>query len=60
MDVSTVAKDLKMVALLPRTVPKTRKPNQRHDDGPTIHEIDRESLVVQTHQLGSGLLYFNR
>jgi hypothetical protein len=40
-----VPKDLKMAALLNRAMPQTRVPRQRHDDGPTVHQINRQGFL---------------
>ena len=40
MKIGAVPDDLKMISLLGCAMPKARKPDQRHNDGPAVHEIN--------------------
>ena len=44
MDVGTVPKDLEVVALPRRAVPKAWIPDERHHDSAAIHQINRQSF----------------
>jgi hypothetical protein len=46
MDVGTVSKKFEIIPFLFRSMPKPRVPNQRDDDGSTVHKIDSQSFII--------------
>ena len=51
--------NVKMIAFLRRAMPKVRKPDQGHDYGPTIVQIDGQSFLAYLSRLSARLLYVN-
>jgi hypothetical protein len=48
MDVGAVPEDFEIIPLLFRPMPKARVPNQRDDNGSTVHKIDAQRFIIDT------------
>jgi hypothetical protein len=46
MDVGAVPKDFEIIPLLLRPMPKPGVPNQRDDNGSTVHKIDAQRFII--------------
>ena len=54
-----IAYYLEMVSFLWSTIPQTWVPDQRHDNGTTINQINSQCRFTDSDTLSNGLLKFN-